>query len=237
MNCLRLIPTALALLFAVIVGSAQDVIILKDGSTVVSKITEITKDQVKFKKFKNLDGPTYTYNLSDITAIHYENGQKEDFNVTPTVTPQTDIQSKTDRYTAATSESDLELLKAYMDIDGQKKKIRNYRIIGWAGGSLLLIAGAALFIHYDYGDGYYSSTSGAYFLVGGALAGAAWTTGWLVAAHKMAKEIKPYVCTPLYEHEIWQNSSHHLTASADIINCSINNRPNMGVGVGLRFSF
>ena len=50
MNCLRLIPTALAFLFAVITPTAQDVIVLKDGSTVLSKVTEITKDQVRFKK-------------------------------------------------------------------------------------------------------------------------------------------------------------------------------------------
>lgn len=233
MNCLRLIPTALALLLAVIVGSAQDVIILKDGSTVVSKITEITKDQVKFKKFKNLDGPTYTYNLSDITAIHYENGQKEDFNVTPTVTPQTDIQSKTDRYTAATSDSDLELLKAYMDIDGQMKKVKKYRIIGWTGGSILVLAGIIprlVAYHSDYSEWNYAT-------VGGVVLGAAWTTGWLVAAHKKAKAISEFACAPVFEQTILDNQSSRLTASADIINCSINNRPDMGIGVGLRFSF
>ena len=237
MNCLRLIPTALAILFAVIAATAQDVIVLKDGSTVLSKVTEITKDQVRFKKFKNLDGPTYTYNLSDITAINYENGQKEDFNVTPTVTPQSDIQSTTDRYTTDTSEGDLELLQAYMNIDNQLKTIRNYRITGWVGGSLLLIAGAACWIHFDYGDGYYDNIDGVYFLAGGAVAAAAWTTGWLVAANKKAKTIKPFACTPVLEHDIWHNSSQRLTASADVINCTINNRTDMGIGVGLRFKF
>ena len=184
MNCLRLIPTALAILFAVIAATAQDVIVLKDGSTVLSKVTEITKDQVRFKKFKNLDGPTYTYNLSDITAINYENGQKEDFNVTPSVTPQSDIQSTTDRYTTDTSESDLALMQSYLNIDNQLKHIKKYRIIGWVGGSLLLIAGAACWIHFDYGEGYYDNIDGVYFLAGGAVAAAAWTTGWLVAANK-----------------------------------------------------
>lgn len=237
MNCLRLIPTALALLFAVITATAQDVIVLKDGSTVLSKVTEITKDQVRFKKFKNPDGPTYTYDLSDITAINYENGQKEDLNVTPAVIPQTDIQSTTDRYTTNTSESDLTLLRSYMDVDNQMKTIKKYRIIGWVGGSLLLIAGAACWIHFDYGDGYYEDIQGTYFLAGGAVAATAWTTGWLIAANKKAKAIKPFVCTPVLEHDIWHNSSQRLTASADIINCGINNRPDMGIGVGLRFNF
>ena len=61
------------------VVSAQDVIVKKDGSTILSKVLEINTADVKYKKFSNQNGPTYTINKSDILAINYENGDKDTF--------------------------------------------------------------------------------------------------------------------------------------------------------------
>lgn len=58
---------------------AQDIIVMKDGSIVQSKVTDITSTEVKYKKFSNPDGPLYTINKSTILAINYENGEKETF--------------------------------------------------------------------------------------------------------------------------------------------------------------
>lgn len=58
---------------------AQDVIVKKDGSTILSKVIEINTADVKYKKSSNPDGPTYTINTSDILSINYENGEKETF--------------------------------------------------------------------------------------------------------------------------------------------------------------
>lgn len=60
-------------------ASAQDIIVKKDGSTIMSKVTEIGKTEVKYKKFSNQNGPTYTLSVSDIFSINYENGEKEAF--------------------------------------------------------------------------------------------------------------------------------------------------------------
>jgi hypothetical protein len=54
---------------------AQDIITLKSGSEIKGVITEITKDQIKFKKTS--EGPIYSMNKSDIFMIVYENGRKE----------------------------------------------------------------------------------------------------------------------------------------------------------------
>ena len=59
---------------------AQDVIVKKDGSTILSKVLEVNTADIKYKKFSNLNGPTYTIDKSDILAINYENGEKDDFN-------------------------------------------------------------------------------------------------------------------------------------------------------------
>ena len=58
---------------------AQDVIVKKDGSTILSKVLEVNTADIKYKKFSNQNGPTYTINMSDVMAINYENGEKDTF--------------------------------------------------------------------------------------------------------------------------------------------------------------
>ena len=58
---------------------AQDVIVKKDGSTILSKVLEVNTDNIKYKKFSNQNGPTYTINKSEIMSINYENGDKDTF--------------------------------------------------------------------------------------------------------------------------------------------------------------
>ena len=58
---------------------AQDVIVMKDQSTVISKVLEITSTEIKYKKWSNQDGPTYTIDRTDVVCINYENGEVEKF--------------------------------------------------------------------------------------------------------------------------------------------------------------
>ena len=58
---------------------AQDVIVKKDGATILSKVIEIGTSEVKYKKFSNQNGPTYTIRISDILSINYQNGEREEF--------------------------------------------------------------------------------------------------------------------------------------------------------------
>ena len=59
--------------------SAQDVIVKKDGSTILSKVMEVGSTEVKYKKYSNLDGPLYTISKSELFKINYENGNTDDF--------------------------------------------------------------------------------------------------------------------------------------------------------------
>ena len=61
------------------VALAQDVIVKKDGSTIISKVLEIGIFEVKYKDFSNLQGPTYGIAKSDVMRINYENGEEESF--------------------------------------------------------------------------------------------------------------------------------------------------------------
>ena len=58
---------------------AQDVIVKKDGSTILAKVLEVNTDNIKYKKHSNQNGPTYTILVSDLLSINYSNGEKDDF--------------------------------------------------------------------------------------------------------------------------------------------------------------
>lgn len=69
----------LTALFSFGIIQAQDVIVKKDGSTIVSKVEEVNENNIKYKKFSNLNGPTYSISISEIVTINYENGEKDSF--------------------------------------------------------------------------------------------------------------------------------------------------------------
>ena len=58
---------------------AQDVIVKKDGSPILSKVLEVNTADIKYKKFSNPNGPTYSIGKAEILSINYENGEKDDF--------------------------------------------------------------------------------------------------------------------------------------------------------------
>jgi hypothetical protein len=60
-------------------ASAQDTIVMKDGSKIASKVMEITPDWVKYKNWSYKDGPTYYLYRLDVVLIKYSNGTKDEF--------------------------------------------------------------------------------------------------------------------------------------------------------------
>lgn len=58
---------------------AQDIIVLKDGTLVHSKVCEVTPTEIKYRKLSNPDGPLYTIEKSSVLAINYQNGEKETY--------------------------------------------------------------------------------------------------------------------------------------------------------------
>ena len=58
---------------------AQDIIELKDGNQISSKVLEIDQNTIKYKKYSNLDGPIYNIEVGEVVSIKYENGEKDFF--------------------------------------------------------------------------------------------------------------------------------------------------------------
>ena len=72
---------ALLVVFLILASfaSAQDVIVKKDGSTILSKVLKVGETEVEYKKFKNQQGPTYTISVSNIQSINSESGDIDTF--------------------------------------------------------------------------------------------------------------------------------------------------------------
>jgi len=61
-------------------SKGQDLIILKDGNEINSKVLEVNISDVKYKKFDNLEGPMYSVLKSEVFMIKYKNGTKDIIN-------------------------------------------------------------------------------------------------------------------------------------------------------------
>lgn len=67
------------LLLSSAVSFAQDVIIETSGSRTEAKILTINDAEITYKRFTNINGPTYTKRIEKIARIEYENGDVDDF--------------------------------------------------------------------------------------------------------------------------------------------------------------
>ena len=72
---------AFFMLFTLAINSvkAQDVIVKKDGNTILANVLEVNESTIKYKRQSNLDGPTYSIAIAEIMSINYNNGEKDDF--------------------------------------------------------------------------------------------------------------------------------------------------------------
>ena len=68
-----------SLLFLAFWGTAQDVIVKKDHSTIISKVTKVSSTEIEYKKWSNLDGPIYIVPVSEVLRINYNNGEYDEF--------------------------------------------------------------------------------------------------------------------------------------------------------------
>lgn len=74
----------LLFIFAILAGAciragAQDIITMKDGSEIEAQVLEINLNDVRYKKYSNLDGPVYTESKRNIQTIQYNNGEIDSF--------------------------------------------------------------------------------------------------------------------------------------------------------------
>lgn len=210
---------------------AQDVIVKKDGSTVVCRIVEVTKTEVIYKKWSDQQGSNYTVNQKDLTAIHHENGTKTTFNAAPAAptetAPSADAQPMTDA----------ELLKmAGFDTTKMTRRAKRLKMAGWIAGGVMLAASIPMIaLSFDGGGIPESRTPlyccGVVAFTGGVVTGAA----CLVRAKKINRTLYAVSSASLYQQEFRLNNGTTLTPSFDLL--KDNTRRNTTFGIGLTYNF
>ena len=233
---------------------AQDVIVKKDGSTIICRVVEVSQSEVVYKRWTNLEGPNYVMNLSDISAINFENSEKERSDAqTATTEPQTAtnplLQSNNDKQMVSD-----EMLLAMVDKTKSfdpvkaKKKAKKLKLAGWIGGGAMIVAGAIIIgtvkdksYYYDGYDYYFyydddhilGAVCGTPIMV----AGIALTTGCLTRGYKLSKKINSYTIntSSLYENEFKLKNGASLATGIDLL--KDNKHHNPALGLGLRYNF
>ena len=66
-----------------LIANAQDVIVRRDGTTILSKVLEVNTSEIKYKRFSNQQGPLYIIEKAEVMSINYESGEKDTFDAQP----------------------------------------------------------------------------------------------------------------------------------------------------------
>ena len=219
-----------------LVANAQDVIVKNDGSTITSKVMEITGTEIKYKKYSNLKGPTYTY-------INYENGERENFGKTSIITQNREETYNTQNNFALQQTnngqmSDAELLKS-IDKVSLNKKAKRLKTIGWIGGATFVAAGVVLNLFHEGYDEYYDEGGDCLDIIGYASigAGAVWATSFILAAQHLKKKALYSIntSTPLMQFNLNQSKKSAIYANINMLNDNMTNRKALGFGMNFNF--
>ena len=209
---------------------AQDVIVKKDGSTIVCRVVELTSTEITYKKWSDLNGSNYVMNRADASAINYENGKKVNLSeVTNLYTPN-DQNDGTQQY------NDRALLRIDAESDSYRK-VRTLRTIGWIGGGVLLAAGGIIAIISTNGSDPLLFRGGGldipfYATIAGSVV---WTTSFLIAANHEKKKANMLQASTIYQYDFKFDNGTSLSLGADLLGDRT-----MGsntLGIGLRYNF
>lgn len=202
-----------------IIAHAQDVIVKKDGNTITSKVTEITSTEIKYKKFSNQNGPTYTIGKNEVNYINYENGEREQMNTsisninTTTANTQSIVQSQD-----ALNPSDAYLLKQFK-LDPYSKKAKALKKIAFIGGGALVATGIICIALNRSGDDYEDGNDFWIYGTIAASAGIVLGTSCLIASNIQKKKAEYYAhnIIPLMQMKLLNSKQH----SVQILICSM----------------
>ena len=214
---------------------AQDVIVKKDGSTIVCRVLETNNTSVFYQSWSNPNGPTQVIRMSEVANINYEKGKQEQVQ-----------QVENNQYipynqnTGASHYNDNALIAMYnvQKVPNMLKKANTYKWIGLIGGGTFVAIGlVALFIGREYnkdtpnykhelGWGPFGVCTAIGVIAGGA---------FLWRSHQLKKKAEEISRYSLFENEFKFNGGSSLSAGIDLI--KDNQFKTSTVGLGLRYNF
>ena len=202
--------------------SAQDVIVKKDGSTIVCRVVSLTDSEIIYKKWTDLNGSNFVMERSAASAINYQNGKKvnlsEAMNLYMPNNQNEGMQQFND--------------KALLQIDAASnypyKKVKNLRTIGWIGGGVLAAAGIICASIWSDSEDIAPSIA----LIGG---GVAFAGTFLLLANNQKKRIQRFESSSVFQYNIDFGNGSALSAGIDMLSdCTIGSN---SLGIGLRYNF
>lgn len=244
----------LGLLLCASAASAQDVITKTDGSKIDAKVEEITEQAVRYRKASNPTGPVYSIPVASILTITYENGSVDSFNTPATPAPAvtstptypaavSNNYSQTQDFAQSSAMNDSQLIYLSMTYKGfnaeqLRKKAKTYRIVGWAGGAVFLVAGIAI-AEFAWEDNHHGNSEAERWCcrgVGIAL-GAAWCLGFNLKANSLMKKAKEIemMSANIIENKIFSIGDKPLIAGINVMNNQMTRTH--GVGLSLKLNF
>ena len=210
---------------------AQDVIVKKDGSTIVCRVVELTSSEIVYKKWSDLNGSNYVMERSAASAINYENGKKVN------LSEATNLYQPHNQNDGVQQYNDRALLEldaaSHINLNGMKTR-NTFR---WIGGSILT-AGTALWTAAIIAVSFDSHTewdASAIAVFGIEALGVWGSYALLKSASKHQKQIKQLSGLSLYQYDFKLNDGSSFSAGIDMLHDrSIGNNT---LGLGLRYNF
>ena len=211
---------------------AQDVIVKKDGSTILSKVIEVGNNEIKYKRYDNLSGPTYTINKSELLSINYQNGAKDTFSSS---------MGSDNRYLPNNQNAgerrmnDNALLKMDSDLNNPLKKLKTKRVCNWIGG-IICIGIGSYFMGFGISDIIEDKAhDGRLWTLG---VGAVGLTGGVLLiknAINNTKKIKKLQSDPIVFYEFKFKNGTDLYTRIDFLRDQVLNTQT--IGFGLQYNF
>jgi hypothetical protein len=217
------------LLLCSVVANAQDVIVKKDGSTVVCRVVEVTATEITYKKWSDLNGSNYVMDKSLASAINYENGKKVN------LSEATNFYKPNNQNDGVQQYNDRALLQLDAAANYSSTKSKTLKTIGWIGGPVLAAFGVVLIAADDYDFFGFNSSDETLLGIGFIGLGAAWTTGFLLAANHQKKKYQMLQSSIIYQHNFQFSNGSSLSAGIDMLCDRAINKNTLGLG--LRYNF
>jgi len=203
---------------------AQDVIVKKDGSTIVCRVIELNDSEIIYKKWSDLNGSNYVMDKSLASAINYENGKKV------SISEMNNNYMPNNQNTGIQQYNDKALLA--LDANLQRKSISSrtkvLKLVGLIGGSVLLTTGGIIRIAGD-GDSSYENLG--YTIMGCGFIGG---TVCLILAQHYKKQDR-LQASSIYQQDFRFSNNSTLHAGLDMI--SDRSRREKTLGLGLCYKF
>jgi len=207
---------------------AQDVIVKKDGSTVVCRVEKVSETDVTYKLWSDLKGSSYVMDKTLISAINYESGKKEAFSEAE------NLYLPNNQNNGVQAMNDNALLKMDWATNNPYKKVKTLKIIGWIGGGVLAAVGIGSIA---MGTGLPNSEGICYGAgAAGILLGAGVTTFCLIKANKLKKETEAIIQTSsIFHQDIHFKNGSSLSVGTDLLSDRITGKKTVGLGLCYNF--